>query len=286
METGSLIQPHELAAFDRSMAEHEIRRRARAVYLGRDTALVLILGRYKFFLDTLDLGFGSHVVLDGFWEIWLTLFCARNLKSGMTAIDVGAHYGYYSMMFADFIGASGSLISIEPNPRAGELLGRSLELNGFAGRSRVMPVVAGAPEDCQASLFIPPFESKNALVVADTSGLSDRGAIIQVQSVCLDKVCAQMERVDFVKIDAEGSEERIFEGMCDTIRRFHPLIVMEFNALRYSNPGAFLERMLGAYGSLCAVDFDGSTPPVSPEDLLTKRLGEDWLVVLSRNRLA
>ena len=95
-----------------------------------------------------------------------------------------------------------------------------------------------------------------------------------------------MERVDFVKIDAEGSEERIFEGMSDTIKRFHPLIVMEFNALRYSNPGAFLERMLGAYGSLYAVDFDGSAPPVSPEDLLTKRRGEDWLVVLSRNRLA
>jgi FkbM family methyltransferase len=192
-------------------------------------------------------GAGRLCIADGFWEIWLTLFCARNLKSGMTAIDVGAHYGYYSVMFADFIGASGRLISIEPNPRAGELLGRSLELNGFMGRSRVMPVVAGAPEDCQASLFIPPFESKNALVVADASGLSERGAVIQVESVCLDKICAQMERVDFVKIDAEGSEERIFEGMYDTIKRFHPLIVMEFNALRYSNPGAFLERMLGAY---------------------------------------
>ena len=157
METGALIQPHELAAFDRSAAEREIRNRAHAVYLDT-TSAGFYSGRDKFFFDTQDLGFGSHVILDGFWEIWLTLFCARNLKSGMTAIDVGAHYGYYSMMFADFIGASGYLISIEPNPRAGELLGRSLELNGFMGRSRVMPVVASAPEDYQASLFIPPFE--------------------------------------------------------------------------------------------------------------------------------
>jgi FkbM family methyltransferase len=285
MEFGALIQLHELAAFDRSTAEREIRGRARAVYLGRDTALVLILGRYKFFIDTRDLGFGSHVILDGFWEIWLTLFCARKLKRGMTAIDVGAHYGYYSMMFADMVGESGHLMAVEPNPHAGELLKRSLELNGFAGRSTVMPVAAGAPGDSQAKLFIPPFESKNALVVADTSGLSEQGAVVQVQSVYLDEVCAKMERVDFVKIDAEGSEERIFEGMHATIKRFHPLIVMEFNALRYRNPGAFLERMLGAYGSLHAVDFGGNAPALSPEDLLTKRMGEDWLVVLSHNQL-
>src|ERR1700742_339416 len=109
MEAGSLIELHELAAFDRATAEREIRGRARAVYLGADTALAFILGRYKFFVDTQDLGFGSHVLLDGFWEIWLTLFCARNLTNGMTAIDVGAHYGYYSTLFADFIGASGRL---------------------------------------------------------------------------------------------------------------------------------------------------------------------------------
>jgi FkbM family methyltransferase len=286
MESGDLIQPHELASFDRAAAEREIRSRARAVYLGSDTALVLILGRYKFFLDTQDRGFGAHVMLDGFWEIWLTLFCARNLKSGMTAIDVGSHYGYYAMMFADFVGASGHLMAIEPNPRAIELLGRSLELNGFMGRSEVLPAVAGGAEDGQANLFIPPFESKNSLVIADPDGLSERGTVIQVRSVCVDTLSAKMERIDFVKIDAEGSEERIFEGMKETIKRFHPLIVMEFNALRYADPGAFLERMLDAYGSLHAIEFDGSAPPVRPEEVLTKRVGEDWLIVLSRTPLA
>jgi FkbM family methyltransferase len=286
MQSETLIQPHELAAFDRADAEREIRSRARAVYLGRDTALVQILGRYKFFIDTLDLGFGSHVILDGFWEIWLTLFCARNLRIGMNAIDVGAHYGYYSMMFADFIGASGHLTAIEPNPHAARLLMRSIELNGFSERTSVIPAAAGGTGDGRANLFIPPSESKNALIVTDVTGLSDRGPVIEVETVCLDRISASMERVEFIKIDAEGSEERIFEGMSDTIRRFHPLIVMEFNALRYSNPSDFLEKMLCAYGNLRAVNFDGAAPIISPEDLLTQRLGEDWLVVLSKDQVA
>jgi hypothetical protein len=108
----TLLQPHELAALDRLHAEAAIRSRVRSVYLGDHVALTCILGRYKFFLDTRDRGFGSHVLLDGFWEIWLTLFCARNLRHGMTVVDVGANFGYYSVMFAEFVGAPGRVLAV------------------------------------------------------------------------------------------------------------------------------------------------------------------------------
>lgn len=71
-----LLQPHELVAFDRLDAEAAIRTRVQNAFLGNNGALTGILGRYKLFVDTRDEGFGSHVLLDGYREIWLTLFAA------------------------------------------------------------------------------------------------------------------------------------------------------------------------------------------------------------------
>src|SRR5436853_284660 len=75
-----------------------------------------VLGSCKMYLDTRDTGFGSHVSLDGYWEPWITVFVARQLRPGMVAIDVGANYGYYSLLFAALVGDTGHVYAIEPNP--------------------------------------------------------------------------------------------------------------------------------------------------------------------------
>jgi hypothetical protein len=64
-----VIALEELASGDRFMLEHACRAQVQPVYLGGYTALCRILGRYKFYVDTRDEGFGSNVLLDGFWEM-------------------------------------------------------------------------------------------------------------------------------------------------------------------------------------------------------------------------
>jgi FkbM family methyltransferase len=281
METGTLLQPHELAGLDRQTAESAIRSRCRAAYLGDHVALSCILGRHKFFIDTRDVGFGSHVVLDGFWEIWLTLFSARNVKASMTAIDVGAHYGYYSILFADLVGNRGQVIAVEPNPRAGELWQRSIDLNGFGERARLVCAAADADDGAAVTLFVPHGESKNALIVDTAEGLDQRGTTLEVPSLSLDGICRDLGPIDFIKIDAEGSEERILAGMPAVIARGRPMIVIEFNAARYRDAAAFVDRLFAVYGQAFAIGFDGAASLVGRTDLLTRNFGEDWLVVLS-----
>ena len=278
----SLLQPHELAALDRRDAEAAIRAHVQSAYLGDNTALTRILGRYKFFVDTRDHGFGSHILLDGFWEIWLTLFCARNLHTGMIAVDVGANFGYYSLMFAEFVGAPGHVIAVEPNPHAADLLRRSVDLNGFLSRTTIARVALGADDDATVPFYIPASEPKNALVVPSAASVNlDRGELIEVPSLRLDKLCTGRGAIDFVKIDAEGSEERIYAGMQEIIERDRPMIVMEFNVARYPDPGAFIEQIFGTYGTLYTINFDGSAAEVTRLQLLTERIGEDWLLVMS-----
>lgn len=287
MSSSSLLHLHELMAFDRGQAETAILQRVTSTYLGDHTALVRVLGRYKLYVDTRDRGFGSHILIDGFWEIWLTLFCARNVKQGMTVVDVGANFGYYSMLLAELVGNKGQLIAVEPNPHAADFMSRSLELNGLSGRTRIETVALGSVREEWAPLYVPHNEPKNALIVSDRFVPSaESGSLVKVPVTTLDLLCADSERIDFIKIDAEGAEEAIFLGMSETIARHRPIIVVEFNAGRYVDAGGFLDQLAGVYGSLRRLDFSGEAQPVTREQLLTVYGGDDSLLVLSRDKPA
>ena len=287
MSSSALLHLHELMAFDRHQAETAILQRVNSAYLGNHTALVRVLGRYKLYVDTRDRGFGSHVLLDGFWEIWLTLFCARNVKRGMTAIDVGANFGYYSLLLAELVGTRGELIAVEPNPHAADFLRRSVELNGLLGRTRIETSALGATISGEASLYVPHSEPKNAQIVSEMfQPRPQDGVVIKVPVTTLDGMSAACSRVDFIKIDAEGAEEMILEGMAETIARHKPMLVVEFNPARYADASGFLERLASIYGSMRRLDFSGEAVPITSEDLLSKYGADDSLLVLSRDKPA
>ena len=196
MSSSALLHLHELMAFDRHQAETAILQRVNSAYLGNHTALVRVLGRYKLYVDTRDRGFGSHVLLDGFWEIWLTLFCARNVKRGMTAIDVGANFGYYSLLLAELVGTRGELIAVEPNPHAADFLRRSVELNGLLGRTRIETSALGATISGEASLYVPHSEPKNAQIVSEMfQPRPQDGVVIKVPVTTLDGMSAACSRI-------------------------------------------------------------------------------------------
>ena len=287
MSSSALLHLHELMAFDRHQAETAILQRVNSAYLGSHTALVRVLGRYKLYVDTRDRGFGSHVLLDGFWEIWLTLFCARNVKRGMTAIDVGANFGYYSLLLAELVGTRGELIAVEPNPHAADFLRRSVELNGLLGRTRIETSALGATISGEASLYVPHSEPKNAQIVSEMfQSRPQDGVLIKVPVTTLDGMSAACSRVDFIKIDAEGAEEVILEGMAETIARHKPMLVVEFNPARYADASGFLERLAGIYGAMRRLDFSGEAVPITSQDLLSKYGADDSLLVLSRDKPA
>lgn len=117
----------------RHEAEAEIRALCRTVYLGDHEALTRILGRYKLYVDTRDIGIASHLMLDGFWEMWVTEEMMRAVRRGSVVADVGANLGYFTMLLADLTGAEGRVLSFEPNPNLSKLVRKSVSINGFAG---------------------------------------------------------------------------------------------------------------------------------------------------------
>src|SRR5690349_6453088 len=137
------IYNRHIAMWPRRIAERAIRRRVQTVALNDRIILARILGKHKIFLRAEDLGFACHLMLDGFWEMWLTQFLARQVEAGMTVIDVGANFGYYTLLFSEGVGERGRVLAVEPNPLAIHLLERTVALNGFSGRAEIIPNALG-----------------------------------------------------------------------------------------------------------------------------------------------
>jgi FkbM family methyltransferase len=269
----------ELASSDRFDLESFCRARAQAAYLGDHTALCRVLGRYKMYVDTRDTGFGSNLLLDGFWEMWLTIFVARIARPGMVAVDIGANFGYYTLILADLVGEAGHVYAVEPNPATAIALRRSVRLNVPGDRTTVIEAAAGAADGGQSLLYAPHGEPKNAMIIASSNEVSaSAGTVYTVSEVTVDAIAAKRGRIDFIKIDAEGAEQAIIAGALKTLAGDKPHLVLEFNAARYRDPGAFLARLTAIYGRSRYIDYYGNAIDVTEDQIQRDRRGEDWLL--------
>jgi FkbM family methyltransferase len=272
----NLIGENELVALDRWALERRSRALAQALYLGEGVMLCRALGRYKMYVASDDVGFGAHLMLDGAWETWLTVFMARRLRQGMRVVDVGANHGYYTAMFADLVGPSGRVAAIEPGPRTASLLRKTVTVNGFDDRVTVFEVAATDSDDAILVLSTPSHEPKNARIVGDDQ--AGMPVTVTVSGARLDTLLQDWSGIDFIKVDVEGAEEAMLAGAWPLLERDRPGLLLEFNAGRCRDPGGLLDRLILLYGQLRAVSFDSLAEPVSRADLLDVSRQEDWLL--------
>lgn len=263
----------------RHLAEEYFCSSTRSQYLGSNNILCKILGDKKFYVMSDDIGFSSHMILDGYWEYWLTKYFADTIKPGDTVIDIGANLGYYSILAADLVTATGKVVAVEPNPMVCRLLRNSVSVNGYAGRTEVHNFAlsfADAPP--QMPFFVPEGEPKNGRFVGENESvehLNNFGQLfdVEVGSLTPDR----FERVDFIKIDVEGAEIAVLEHLRPIIQQFHPKIVCEVNFARgYSYDQVM--NVLGATEPMRILDFDAKIKPLTRAMAENERYGEDWLL--------
>ncbi len=273
-----------LRHLERGAIEAQVSAQAKSIYLGDHTALCRILGRQLIYVDTRDYAHASHLMWEGFWEMWVTQAMARCLEPGMVVADVGANFGYYSLLMADAVGPSGTVVALEPNSQIARLLRMSSSVNGFIDRLTVDARAASSATGERLRLFIPDGHPMNASLLptdVDVSALPEAGEVAEVETVTLDD--ALPERVDFVKIDAEGAEREIWHGMAKTLSANEGIqIFLEFNAVRSgSESNAFLDEIEALEFKLGFVDYDGRRKPTTRSEILSHGT-EDVILYLSR----
>lgn len=275
----TLVGLNELTRMDRWELERRSRALAQPVYLGEKVALCRFMGRYKMFVSTRDIGFGAHLILDGFWESWLTTFMAQRVKPGMHVVDAGANHGYYTTLFADIVGAEGRVAAIEPNPSIAQLLRQTIAVNGFASRVTVFEKALTDEDDIKLTFHAVADEPKNARIVDSSWDSSPHTSTIY--GARLDTLLAEWPRIDFMKIDVEGAEEGMIHGSSHLIERDRPSLVLEFNMLRCRDPKQLLDYLESLYGKPSVIDFDAKAKSITTEALMDPSRTEDWLLYYS-----
>ncbi len=270
-----LFEIKNLKMENRSRNEAEVRALCTNAYLGDDRLLCRVLGRYKMFVDSQDVGLSSHLLLDGYWEMWLTEALAAVVKPGMVAVDIGANLGYFTMLMAELVGPEGAVHAFEPNMRLVERLEQSIAVNGFFRQAQVHAQALG-DEAAAFRLVVPAGEPKNGYLLP--AGEGDEA----LQTRRLDSY-PELLAADVIKIDADTSEWAIWRGMAGLLAQRRPItIFLEFAAARYADPAMFLDEVLSHDLSLNVVDLERGVIPITREEVLASTDGLDIMLVLSR----
>ena len=156
------------------------------------------------------------------YEPFSTKIIETYVKDGSTFVDVGAHYGYYSLLAVNRK-KDIRIIAIEPVKENFLILEKNLSLYQIASKK----IYHAAASDRNG------LEKFHVTEASDSAGfyehpLTATKKIIHTQTIKLDSILKN-QRVDFVKIDVEGHEIHVLRGLQNTIKRDPKLkILIEF----------------------------------------------------------
>lgn len=148
----------------------------------------------------------------------------RIVKKGQIVCDIGAHIGSYTLSFAKLVGPEGKVYAFEPVPENLRLLKRNVQLNSYRNVVEIDKAVSS-------------FSGKAKLYLSHTSSTDHqlyssgkKRNLIWVKTTSLDDYFKLHNgKIDFVKIDVQGSEMKVFRGMQGLLKKNrHITILTEF----------------------------------------------------------
>jgi len=194
---------------------------------GRPSTAVRTIDGVTFELDLTD-AIGASLYYSGTFEEKTERLIEGRLEPGMIAVDIGANFGYHTFRLAQGVGPSGRVLAIEPMTEAFTRLRANAGRNNFA---QITYIQAGL-SDAELGITSVAFTSHY-----DIDG-TDRTEPERVRVTTLDNLVAEqgLERVDFIKLDVDGYEGKVFRGAVETLKRWHPDVLFEIS------PGMMLEQ--------------------------------------------
>jgi FkbM family methyltransferase len=188
----------------------------------------------------------------------------KHLKRGDVFVDVGANIGYLTAVASGLVGVEGQVHAFEPVPAYFERLERLAELNP---RHTIVANSCGAGEmSGPCTIYVTHEPGQNTMVAAYKKA-PEIESTIQVPVIRLDTYISarRITRVALIKIDAEGFELPILQGLqgylAGTTHR--PTIICEIAPRAYPLIGKKLSDLkdyMGKFGYTARDLIDGATP--------------------------
>lgn len=150
------------------------------------------------------------------------------VKQGSVAVDVGANVGFITGLLSRLVGPSGAVHSFEPSPTTHRKLVALVAQNNFVNVATHN--VGCSDEEGELRLNLMESSGNSSLRSADEiTGNVKEVQVVKV--VVLDEYLGErLSRLDLIKIDTEGFEDRVLNGARRLLRRFKPVVYIELAA--------------------------------------------------------
>lgn len=188
-------------------------------------------------------GIKMHLLLPSSTDIYLTggkshesetrlaRFMIKNLELGDTFIDVGAHYGYFTLLSSKLVGNSGKVCSFEASPTSYKVLSKNTK-----HKTNIKSFNLAVSDEISGIKF---YEFPNLYSEYNTLDINqfrnvnwfpeNKPREINIKSVILDQFLADNKVFPkIIKIDVEGAEFKVINGLNHYLSKNSPVVVMEY----------------------------------------------------------
>lgn len=187
-----------------------------------------IFEKYTFYYLSNDKYIGQRIALEKY-EPYETQLILRQAKRNDVVVDVGANIGYYTILLADKVGKIGKVYAFEPDKTNFEILEKNIKesklenvvaVNAAVGRKNETKILYKSEENLgDHKLYNDQFLISNVK--------KEMVKIIKLDDYFKDK------KVDLMKIDVQGWEPEVIEGVKKIIEKDKPIIFMEYSPASY-----------------------------------------------------
>ena len=214
------------------------------------------------------------LILSGDPEPATTSLMKTIVKQGMNAFDLGSNIGWHTLNLSKLVSKTGHVYSFEPEPSLFKIFQENIKLNHLENVSAYQMAVSDKNGIDKFTI--------NSMQDGDNRlGLNTiDGESIDVRTISLDDFCKTHNlKIDFLKMDIEGSEPKVLRGMKRILREnlqikiiteFCPAIIEEMG----SSPKDFLKTLENDFIVKEIVDKEPYYKKANIEKLLN--LGKGW----------
>jgi FkbM family methyltransferase len=151
---------------------------------------------------------------------------AKHLRQGDVCYDIGANMGFFSLIAARLVGPTGFVNAFEPVAENAASIRENVRLNQFSNIN-AFEVAVGCTSG-EAELLLTDWDGGSTLATSSVKP-SEPVSRRSVRVVALDDFIAEknLRPPNFVKIDVEGLELEVMQGMTKTIETARPILLYE-----------------------------------------------------------
>ncbi len=148
----------------------------------------------------------------------------KHVVAGDTVYDIGANVGYVSLSLAKRVGPTGRVIAFEPIPSSAEAFRQNIKINGITNVQLLN--LAASDKSGEAVIRM----TENLATASLVWHRNEPSATeLRVRTAAIDELvnAGEFGLPGFVKIDVEGAEGNVLQGMRRTIAAARPVLFVE-----------------------------------------------------------